>query len=132
MSAEFKLTGLQELLANFQRLGHDTTDATAPALVQEAESIMTASKHIVPVDQGVLRASGYVAPPEIHGNDVSVEIGYGGAASDYALVQHERLDFNHPGGGEAKYLEKPFMAAERGMDQRMANAVWRAIEGMIH
>ena len=25
----------------------------------------------------------------------------------YALVQHERTDFSHPNGGEAKYLENP-------------------------
>ena len=132
MSASFEIHGLNELLANLQRLGVDTTQVTAPALVQEAEAIMTASKQIVPVKQGVLRSSGYVAPPEIHGNDVSVELGYGGAASDYALVQHERLDFNHPGGGQAKFLEVPFMAAERGMGQRLSDGIWRAIEGLIH
>jgi len=31
-----------------------------------------------------------------------------GMARDYAVIQHERLDFQHAPGREAKYLEKPF------------------------
>lgn len=31
----------------------------------------------------------------------------------YAQIQHERLDFNHPRGGQAKYLEEPFLAQYR-------------------
>lgn len=35
----------------------------------------------------------------------------------YAEAQHERTDFVHPKGGEAKYLERP-MAENRAMYQR--------------
>jgi hypothetical protein len=31
----------------------------------------------------------------------------------YAAVQHERMDFSHPGGGEAKYLETPLKQKHR-------------------
>jgi hypothetical protein len=36
------------------------------------------------------------------GDAVVGEVGFN---TPYALVQHERLDFNHPKGGKAKYLE---------------------------
>jgi hypothetical protein len=71
---------------------------------------MTASKRIVPVDVGTLKGSGYVTLPNMQNNNIIVEQGFGGEAKDYAIVQHERTDFHHPGGGEAKYLEKPMMA----------------------
>ncbi len=38
------------------------------------------------------------------GDAVVGEVGFN---TPYALTQHERLDFHHPKGGEAKYLEKP-------------------------
>lgn len=125
------LQGLPELLRTLDRLGSQVGGATAPALMEEGERIMTDSKqNYVPVDQGVLRASGYVELHEQAGK-VWVELGYGGAASDYALVQHERLDFKHPGGGQPKYLERPMMAAERGMTERLARGLWAAIERLI-
>lgn len=55
--------------------------------------------HGVPVDKGILRASGMVEQPE----PLAVDISFGGAAAPYALVQHERLDFHHT-VGEARYL----------------------------
>jgi hypothetical protein len=36
------------------------------------------------------------------GDAVVGEVGFN---TPYALAQHERLDFNHPKGGKAKYLE---------------------------
>jgi hypothetical protein len=53
----------------------------------------------VPRDQGILAGSGMVEQPE----PLVVEISFGGAAAPYALVQHERLDFQHK-LGEARYL----------------------------
>lgn len=85
--------------------------ALAAALYEEAEDIMADSKaNYVPVDTGTLRASGTVLPPELTGTHVVVTLGYGGAAQDYALPVHERLDVHHP-HGQAKYLEAPVLAA---------------------
>ena len=126
-----ELRGLDELLANLRSLASDQVDnVCASALLIEGERIMTDSKqNYVPVDQGVLRASGYVNVQMEAGGPV-VELGYGGAASAYALVQHERLDFNHREGGP-KYLERPMLAAERGMSERLAGHLWRSIQGLI-
>lgn len=80
----------------------------AQLLTAEAHEIMAASKPLVPVDLGTLRGSGKVLPPKITGTAVTVTMGYGGPAAAYALVQHERLDYQHT-SGQAKYLEEPFV-----------------------
>ena len=41
----------------------------------------------------------------------------------YAKYQHERLDLKHPGGGGAKYLERPLYANIQGFVQRLADGV---------
>lgn len=58
-----------------------------------------------PVDTGDLRANCSVSPLQREGDTVWVKVGYD---LPYAIVQHERLDFNHPKGGKAKFLEDPF------------------------
>lgn len=90
--------------------------AIAGAAYQEASAIMLMAKAQVPLEFGTLRASGVVEEPVITGTTWSVTLGFGGAASAYALIQHEDLTFNHPGlqskitgqvGRGPKYLEEP-------------------------
>lgn len=100
----------------------EVRQAVAAELYREGQETMAASKPLVPVDMGVLRASGTVFRPEFDGNRVSVTIGYGGAASDYALVQHERLDYHHD-VGQAKYLEQPARARAAGFGRRVSDGV---------
>jgi hypothetical protein len=129
MSGSITLKGAAELIAKFERLGGEMDDIAASALYQEAEKIMTDSKeNYVPVRDNVLRSSGYVDDPEINADGISIEMGYGGAAADYAVIQHENLDFKHGGGKSAKYLEKPLMEAERGLTQRVGLKMRRELE----
>jgi hypothetical protein len=89
------------------------------ALFQEASIEMTESKRRVPVDTGVLRASGFVDKPELKGGVHSITMAYGGAASEYALIVHEDLTAFHP-HGEAKYLESVLRESEPFMAGRIA------------
>lgn len=41
----------------------------------------------------------------------------------YARAQHERLDYRHPNGGQAKYLGGPLLNNYRGYFQRLAQNV---------
>jgi hypothetical protein len=50
------------------------------------------------------------------------------AATPYALVQHEREDFKHPKGGEAKYLTKTLAEKAEIYAERVAEGVRRALE----
>lgn len=122
-----KWTGIPEFRRQMTELRVGTPRQVGGALYQEAQHIMTRSKaEFVPVDLGTLRASGQVALPQHEPGRVSVELGYGGAASAYALVQHERTDFHHK-TGQAKYLEQPVNEAAAGFGQRIAARIRRIV-----
>lgn len=126
---DIRLTGVEGLRAKLRVARGLVVQEVARALLEDAEETMAISKRdFVPVDQGILRGSGHVAGPDIGANKVTVTLGYGGAASAYALVQHERTDFNHPRGGQAKYLERPFFQRAAGLDQRVSGQVRGRIE----
>lgn len=50
------------------------------------------------------------------------------AATTYAFVQHENESFNHPGGGEAKYLTKTPVEKATVYAARVADAVRTALK----
>ena len=94
--------------------------ALAEGLYTEANLIMTRSKaDFVPVDLGTLRGTDRTK--------VTVTMGYGGAASAYALVQHERTDYHHT-VGQAKYLEQPVLEAAGGLGNRIGRRVGKRLE----
>jgi hypothetical protein len=117
--ARIRITGLDKLQARLKAAPREATTTLAGPLRLEAELIMTKSKRLTPVDVGTLRASGVVQSPDISRTKVTVEMGYGGAASAYALVQHERTDFTHT-VGQAKFLEQPVKEAKSGFGNRVA------------
>ncbi len=103
-------------------------EAGLKALRTGAEAILTEAIDEAPVDTGTLRRSGTVtvgalpdgeqvyeaaasgsdmkdAFPGPEGKEKAVYISFN---TPYARRQHEELDYNHPRGGKAKYLEDPF------------------------
>lgn len=102
--------------------------AARRGLRQEGEAIMTASKLIVPWEQGTLARSGFTGPVTQKGSALTVTIGYGGMAADYAVVQHENLFFRHTPGRFAKYLETPATKAMQTFEQRLGQTVRVALE----
>lgn len=88
-----------------------------------AEMTMTLAKAVyVPVDTGVLRASGYVSEAIVHPDGYVIELGFGGAAAKYAFVVHERP--KHIGQGKNKYLYKAVM--DRIITLQPEIAAWMA------
>jgi hypothetical protein len=139
--SSFTITGLEDMIARLERVGSGIGQGAARPLKKEAEAVMTDSKqNYVPVGAtGNLRNSGYVGAPEVSQDVVSIEIGYGGAASAYAEAVHEHLSEHSPASwkkaetvhftqGGPKYLELPLMAAERGMDERLGKGIEAEIE----
>lgn len=125
------------MLATLKRIADKFPDRVGAAIYQEAQIEMTESKRRCPVSPtasqfkamgrsmpkglvpGTLRASGLVHPPVRVGRHISVTLSYGGAAIDYAIVQHERLDFHHT-NGQAKYLESVLNESRASMAGRVA------------
>lgn len=111
MNADITFAGVDEFLGQLRSFGERGLKAAGGGLYRRAEAIMADSKeNYVPVDLGVLRDAGHVELPEYADGGVRVALGFGGAAQDYAVIQHEDLSLNHPNGGEAKFLEKPLLA----------------------
>ena len=105
-------------------------EAGLKALRTGAEAILTEAIDETPIDTGTLRRSGTVTVGKLpdsariyeaaeSGNEMkdafTENIGkekavYISFNTPYARRQHEELDYEHPRGGKAKYLETPFNA----------------------
>jgi hypothetical protein len=108
-------------------------EAGLKALRTGAEAILTEAIDEAPIDTGTLRRSGTVtvgklpdsariyeaaesgnemkdAFPDPVGKEKTVYISFN---TPYARRQHEELDYEHPRGGKAKYLETPFNANKK-------------------
>ena len=122
--ANFSVTvrGLSEMQAKLRSLAQEMPQDVALALYQEAESEMTEAKARTPVDTGALKGSGHVRQPEIGLNGVSVKMGFGGPAVDYAVQVHEDLEAFHP-TGQAKFLESVLQESAPHMAERIAKRI---------
>jgi hypothetical protein len=66
-----------------------------------AEHLLQASRALVPHEEGTLERSGVASVDE---GELRAAVSYD---TPYAIPQHERLDYRHDDGRQAKYLEEP-------------------------
>lgn len=117
---EVTFEGIDKIIGKLATAPNETKRAVAQVINELSEEVLYRSNEYVPVDKGTLRSSGNVIRAKNEGNAVVGGVGYGGAASKYAVYVHENLNANHPKGGQAKYLEratdevKPFIARVMG------------------
>lgn len=78
------------LLSTVEKAAQDGLRAGGRALLARA-------RELSPTDTGASDKSGFVAI-----DDLTLQVGF---TSHVSLMQHENLDFQHPGGGQAKFLE---------------------------
>ena len=64
-----------------------------------ARKVLREARRLAPRDEGTLAKSGRVGV-----DDTTVYVRF---TAPHAWLQHERLDYQHPKGGQAKYLETP-------------------------
>ena len=130
---EFRgIADLTRQLARDGEVWQRVQQAAVRGMVENTEDLLGRAMRDAPVDEGTLRASGSAAvyangravarrgfrevagqpeAPEmverkvVEGGLGDAVVGEVGFNTPYALVQHERLDFDHPKGGKAKYLE---------------------------
>lgn len=89
-------------------------------VAEGAQAVATASQELTPVLEGVLRASTYVHQPvEADGEVVS---GVGNNMV-YAARQHEETGWNHPRGGQAKFMETAMQQNEEAVRQTIINHI---------
>lgn len=100
-----------------------TAAAVAAARVW-ADHVLGEAQRLAPLDEGTLRGSGQVTE-DVHAGGVDITISF---STPYAARQHEELDYQHPKGGQAKYLEEPF---KRNLP-RLAPVVSAAVAKAVH
>ena len=112
--------GLDELFFNtYREVGIAVRDVATDLAAQGSER--------APIKTGALRGS---IDPDV---EFKIDMVKGEirldviAATPYALIQHEREDFNHPLGGEAKYLTKPMAERAERYQRTIADAVEEAM-----
>jgi len=88
----------QAVRQRLQALEAAVVPTLAQALYTRAQRILAASRPLVPVVTGALRASALVYPPEIEGTTITVVFGYGGMAVQYAAAVHENPRAGKTGG----------------------------------
>ncbi len=114
------VTGFQAVLKKLDRLATAHKEAVAAAVYQKGLQIITKAKKRVPVDVGVLKSSGYAAPPKSIENPV-VDVGFG---TNYAIAVHERVEVFHPVGGPL-YLKSVVDEARSGWARDVADKAKR-------
>ena len=128
-----ELKGLNQLTNIVQRGGDKALHAIASGLYLEAQMAFNESQTLVPIDTGILKGSGHITSPKMTPDSVEITIAYGGPATDYAFIVHERIyapsgkKVYHKPPTRAKYLETPVKRRSKGMSQRLAQFVKRAL-----
>lgn len=126
---KIEISNLKDFERKINALPGQVLDEAARVLREEAETVMTASKELVPVDTGTLRSTGHVPPTIKEGNSVEVTMAYGGPAAKYAVHVHENIKagihWSVPGTGP-KYLERPYLAAIPGIPAKLIAAFKKA------
>ena len=116
-----ELKGAAEMLANLRFLTDAVRPAQEAALYEFAEIEMTEMKKRTPVDTGALQASGHVDPPEWKSGTLTIVLGFGGAAIEYAVYVHEDLEAFHK-IGQAKFVESVLLESEPFFESRVGES----------
>lgn len=126
-SIKVEILGAEALTQVLAKAGDKAIPALKQALTEEAQLAFRESQRLVPVDTGTLRASGQVMTAKEVGNGVEIIMGYGGAASAYAMRQHEDLSYKHREGKQAKYLEQPILARKEKLRANIVKRIERIL-----
>lgn len=97
------LDGLREVEMRLRREVARIEELAAEGVREVAFNLWERSVDLAPVDSGDLRGNAHADPEDASG--LAWVVGF---PEPYALIQHENMEFNHPRGGQAKYLQQPF------------------------
>lgn len=125
----FKLYGEREMKQNLETLARRSPRALERSLNKFTQIELAEMKRRTPVEFGTLRDSGHAEKPMWKGNTLTQEVGFGGAAEDYAIPVHEDMEAQHSVGGP-KYVESVLNESERYFAERVLKD-WATDMGML-
>ena len=118
------LSGLSEASKHLTRFLRTVETVPTQILLEEAPRIEETAKIRTPEKTGKLKESVKVRVsrdkrrPGLYAQASARNRGY-----DYALIQHENLSYNHPNGGQAKFLESAFVEGVERIERRIEQEV---------
>lgn len=133
MKPVIEITGMDKLSRIVQEGGEKALHGLTQALYLEAQMAFNESQTLVPIDTGILRSSGHIKSPVVSEEAIEITIAYGGPATDYAFIVHEKIyapsgkKVYHRPPTRAKYLEIPVRRRSKGMAKRLGQYVSRVM-----
>lgn len=122
----FEILNAAALTSVLARAGAGVTGALASTLYAEANDMMREAKEQIPFRTGTAKGSGRVFPPAVVGNTVYVDMGFGGAASDYVEILHENArGASFMNGKKDHYLSDPVTQLSTGLGARILDDIGR-------
>ena len=118
------VSGLSEASKHLTRFLRTVETVPTQILLEEAPRIEETAKIRTPEKTGKLKESVKVRVsrdkrrPGRYAQASARNRGY-----DYALIQHENLSYNHPNGGQAKFLESAFVEGVERIERRIEQEV---------
>lgn len=97
--------------------------AARRAVTMVGEDLLGEAQRRAPIEEGTLRASGELEVEE-RGDTITAVVSFN---TVYAARQHEELDWDHPLGGQAKYLESVLREREPRYRRAIDAAIRRAL-----
>ena len=118
------VSGLNEASKRLTKFLRTVETVPTQILLEEAPRIEETAKVRTPEKTGKLKESVKVRVsrdkrrPGLYAQASAFNRGY-----DYALIQHENLSYNHPNGGQAKFLESAFVEGVERIERRIEQEV---------
>ena len=118
------VSGLSEASKHLTKFLRTVETVPTNILLEEAPRIEETAKIRTPEKTGKLKESVKVRVSRdkrrlgLYAQASAFNRGY-----DYALIQHENLSYNHPNGGQAKFLESAFVEGVERIERRIEQEV---------
>lgn len=118
------VSGLNEASKHLTKFLRTVETVPTQILLEEAPRIEETAKIRTPEKTGKLKESVKVRVsrdkrrPGLYAQASATNRGY-----NYALIQHENLSYNHPNGGQAKFLESAFVEGVERIERRIEQEV---------
>ena len=118
------VSGLNEASKHLTKFLRTVETVPTQILLEEAPRIEETAKVRTPEKTGKLKESVKVRVsrdkrrPGLYAQASASNRGY-----NYALIQHENLSYNHPNGGQAKFLESAFVEGVERIERRIEQEV---------
>lgn len=114
-----------EIQKNLDEILGAVETASASCIHSILDEIKAESVNRAPIKDGDLRKQAFVEVEENPGL-IEGKVGFHPLyvnGYDYVIIQHEHLEFNHPGGGQAKFFESVIVERKEAFKQRMIGAI---------